>query len=55
MADAFARADVLGRPIERMANLDAGLVGAAVLALEDAVGRMARSDRGEALACSRRI
>ena len=26
------RADVLGRPIDRMANLDAGLVGAAVLA-----------------------
>ena len=48
------RADVLGRPIERMANLDAGLVGAAVLAgrglgvfatLEDAVGRMARPER----------
>ena len=48
------RADVLGRPIDRLANIDAGLVGAAILAgagaglfatLEEAARRMCRVDR----------
>jgi xylulokinase len=48
------RADVLGRPIDRVANLDSGLVGAAMLAglgtgvfpsLEEAASRMCRMAR----------
>jgi xylulokinase len=48
------RADVLGRPIDRVANLDSGVVGAAALAgtaahvfgsIEEAAGRMARIER----------
>ena len=48
------RADVLGRPIDRLANVDSGLVGAAMLAgagaglfatLEEAATRMCRIDR----------
>jgi xylulokinase len=48
------RADVLGRPIDRLVNLDSGLVGAAMLAgvgaglfatLEEAARRMCRVDR----------
>ena len=48
------RADVLGRPIDRVENLDSGVVGAAALAgaaahvfgsIEEAAGRMARIER----------
>jgi xylulokinase len=48
------RADVLGRPIDRVGSLDSGVVGAAMLAgiaagvfasIEDAAGRMSRLER----------